>query len=144
MRRCALVIGIGIALSLLFMWPAPTAMAYIDYDCADFEYQEEAQAEYESDYDDPYRLDGDNDGIACEALPSEDDYSDYNDEDSYDNDYASASSYDDESSYSTTTASLSDTDSASSETSNGNESLWGWLFILFVVGSVIYAAVVDS
>jgi len=39
-----------------------------DYDCADFATQEEAQ-EYLLPGD-PYRLDGDNDGIACELLPS--------------------------------------------------------------------------
>jgi hypothetical protein len=50
--------------------PAPS-----DYDCADFEWQEEAQEFYESDDGDPYVLDGDDDGIACERLPSyEDEY----------------------------------------------------------------------
>jgi len=47
---------------------APTAASAIDYDCADFTYQEEAQ-EYLLPGD-PYNLDGDNDGIACEDLPS--------------------------------------------------------------------------
>ncbi len=40
----------------------------VDYDCADFETQEEAQ-EYLLPGD-PYGLDGDNDGVACEDLPS--------------------------------------------------------------------------
>jgi hypothetical protein len=44
----------------------PTAHA-IDYDCADFANQAEAQ-EYLLPGD-PYRLDGDNDGVACESLP---------------------------------------------------------------------------
>jgi hypothetical protein len=39
-----------------------------DYDCADFATQEEAQEYLEPG--DPYRLDADNDGIACEDLPS--------------------------------------------------------------------------
>lgn len=39
----------------------------MDYDCADFANQAEAQ-EYLLPGD-PYRLDGDNDGIACESLP---------------------------------------------------------------------------
>lgn len=46
--------------------PSPDAKA-LDYDCADFSNQAEAQ-----NYllpGDPYRLDGDNDGRACEALP---------------------------------------------------------------------------
>ena len=45
--------------------PAPAAAR--DYDCADFANQAEAE-EYLLPGD-PYRLDGDNDGIACEDLP---------------------------------------------------------------------------
>src|SRR4051794_30803891 len=37
------------------------------YDCSDFTYQEDAQAQLLPG--DPYRLDADNDGIACEELP---------------------------------------------------------------------------
>jgi len=40
----------------------------VDYDCADFATQEEAQEYLEPG--DPYGLDGDGDGIACEDLPS--------------------------------------------------------------------------
>jgi micrococcal nuclease len=40
-----------------------------DLDCNDFEYQEDAQAVLEADPSDPHRLDGDRDGIACEARP---------------------------------------------------------------------------
>lgn len=47
--------------------PAPVATAS-DYDCSDFATQEEAQEYLEPG--DPYRLDADNDGIACEDLPS--------------------------------------------------------------------------
>jgi len=39
-----------------------------DYDCSDFATQEEAQEYLEPG--DPYRLDADNDGVACEDLPS--------------------------------------------------------------------------
>jgi hypothetical protein len=46
----------------------PTNASALDYDCADFSSQEEAQ-EYLLPGD-PYNLDGDNDGIACEDLPS--------------------------------------------------------------------------
>lgn len=35
----------------------------------DFDYQEQAQEEYDRDPSDPNQLDGDNDGIACEELP---------------------------------------------------------------------------
>jgi len=43
-----------------------------DLDCADFATQEEAQAEFEKDTSDPNGLDADNDGKACEELPSGD------------------------------------------------------------------------
>ena len=41
------------------------------YDCynGDFTYQDEAQAVFDSVLGDPYRLDGDGDGIACDNLP---------------------------------------------------------------------------
>lgn len=45
----------------------PTGASALDYDCSDFATQEEAQ-EYLLPGD-PYRLDGDNDGVACEDLP---------------------------------------------------------------------------
>ncbi len=48
---------------------AGTAFAQ-DLNCDDFATQEEAQAEYERDTSDPHNLDGDNDGTACESLPS--------------------------------------------------------------------------
>lgn len=51
---------------LLALMPANAAA--VDYDCEDFETQEEAQ-EYLLPGD-PYNLDGDDDGIACEDLPS--------------------------------------------------------------------------
>jgi hypothetical protein len=46
----------------------PATAAAVDYDCADFASQEEAQ-EYLLPGD-PYGLDGDDDGVACEDLPS--------------------------------------------------------------------------
>ena len=42
----------------------------VDYDCDNFEYQEEAQAHMDRHSGDPDRLDADNDNIACESLPS--------------------------------------------------------------------------
>jgi hypothetical protein len=53
--------------ALLGMSLAPSTAAATDYDCADFANQAEAQ-EYLLPGD-PYRLDGDNDGKACEDLP---------------------------------------------------------------------------
>ena len=57
--------GAGAALWMLFVFTAPAQA--IDYDCADFATQAEAQ-EYLLPGD-PYGLDADNDGIACESLP---------------------------------------------------------------------------
>ena len=51
---------------VVFTW-VPASASALDYDCEDFATQEEAQ-EYLLPGD-PYRLDGDNDGVACEDLP---------------------------------------------------------------------------
>ncbi|HEU5434670.1 MAG TPA: hypothetical protein VFU81_23550 [Thermomicrobiales bacterium] len=40
-----------------------------DYDCIDFQYQEDAQAVYDQDPSDPYNLDPNKDGVACSSLP---------------------------------------------------------------------------
>ena len=49
-----------------------TAFAQQDLDCPDFATEAEAQAVYDADPSDPNRLDGDNDGFACEdsGLPA--------------------------------------------------------------------------
>lgn len=39
-----------------------------DYNCSDFDTQDKAQRVFEKHSDDIYRLDGDNDGIACEEM----------------------------------------------------------------------------
>lgn len=50
--------------------PPPSAGAGVDLlNCADFVYQEDAQAVLDADRSDPNRLDADHDGIACESLP---------------------------------------------------------------------------
>jgi hypothetical protein len=46
---------------------APPAAKALDYDCADFATQAEAQEHLLPG--DPYNLDGDGDGVACEILP---------------------------------------------------------------------------
>jgi hypothetical protein len=67
-RRFLLVVTLVLfALTLLL---APAASAQADLDCADFNTQQEAQAELNRDPSDPHGLDADNDGIACEHLPS--------------------------------------------------------------------------
>ena len=43
---------------------------HYDYNCSDFETQTEAQAVYNQCGTDVNRLDGDKDGIVCEALPA--------------------------------------------------------------------------
>jgi len=48
---------------------AVEAHAQTDRDCRDFAFQEDAQAQFNRDRSDPFRLDADNDGIACEDLP---------------------------------------------------------------------------
>jgi hypothetical protein len=42
-----------------------------DYDCSDFKTQKQAQTFFKKHHprQDPYRLDADHDGIACERLP---------------------------------------------------------------------------
>jgi hypothetical protein len=61
------VATVAVVVAALYM-PQPAAAAqHRDYDCADFSSQAEAQ-EYLSPGD-PYNLDGDSDGIACEDNP---------------------------------------------------------------------------
>lgn len=59
------------ALALLVA-TGPTAVvahAQTDLDCRDFAFQEDAQAVLNRNPSDPFRLDADHDGIACEDLP---------------------------------------------------------------------------
>jgi hypothetical protein len=56
--------------------PTPTSLeaacgpcAATDCNCSDFDTQAEAQTCLNADPTDPFNLDGDNDGIACESLP---------------------------------------------------------------------------
>jgi micrococcal nuclease len=47
----------------------PTLPPDGDYNCGDFDTQEQAQYVLENTPDDPHGLDGDGDGVACESLP---------------------------------------------------------------------------
>ncbi|WP_167518251.1 excalibur calcium-binding protein [Streptomyces albidochromogenes] len=70
LRTAATAVVLAAAASLPL---SGVSYAQPDLDCSDFTYQEEAQAEFDRDRSDPYRLDedpGDDDEIACEALPS--------------------------------------------------------------------------
>jgi hypothetical protein len=50
--------------------PDPQTKPSGPFGCEDFAYQEDAQLWYDRDSTDPFDLDADNDGIACEALVS--------------------------------------------------------------------------
>jgi hypothetical protein len=73
MRRRRVRVGLALlAWSLAwFLAVGPgVAGAQADRDCADFTYQEDAQALYDADPSDLHRLDGsDQDGVVCETLP---------------------------------------------------------------------------
>ena len=64
MRRLLLLTSLSLVVALVF---TPAAVAQDLYDCADFATQAEAQGFLLAG--DPYGLDADNDGIACEELP---------------------------------------------------------------------------
>jgi hypothetical protein len=111
------------SISSMVLLSCPSASAYNAYNCDDFATQEEAQDEYESSYEDSNFLDGDNDGTACESLPSE---ADSSTEDYYDYSPDSSSSY-----------------TASEEASTGgDDSGWSWLgwgVAIFWIGAIIYS-----
>lgn len=64
---CGLML-LAAATAIALFGQSPSRALAVDYDCSDFATQEEAQ-EYLLPGD-PYGLDADNDGIACEDLPS--------------------------------------------------------------------------
>ena len=67
-RKLLLLATLCMVAALVF---APAALAQQDLNCSDFATQPEAQAELDANPSDPNGLDGnDNDGIACESLPS--------------------------------------------------------------------------
>jgi Excalibur calcium-binding domain len=70
-HRIAAIIGGSLMFLVIVAAYFPHKAAAQDvFNCSDFTYQEEAQAEYNRDPSDPNNLDADNDGIACEDLPS--------------------------------------------------------------------------
>jgi len=66
MRPWKIALLVTLGAGALWASAPSEALAY-DLDCADFSNQREAQEHLLPG--DPYRLDGDNDGIACEDLP---------------------------------------------------------------------------
>jgi hypothetical protein len=61
------VIALAVPVAVVLVWSS-SAGAQDLYDCSDFDYQEDAQAQLLPG--DPYGLDDDSDGVACETLPS--------------------------------------------------------------------------
>ena len=71
MKKIALILAIVVAAGAGLLVPAVASAQDPDlWDCSDFEFQEDAQAVFDQVPGDPYGLDDDNDGIACESLPS--------------------------------------------------------------------------
>jgi hypothetical protein len=91
-----------------------------DLDCKDFSTQEEAQAVLDADSSDPNRLDADNDGVACEALPSGSGSYSTGSGSSDDSAYSDGSSYSDTSGSSGSGTSSGASSSSSGETSYAN------------------------
>ncbi len=64
------LLAVAILIFYMVLLAAPSnTLAQQDLNCSDFDFQEEAQAELESEPNDPNNLDSDNDGTACETLP---------------------------------------------------------------------------
>src|SRR5215204_6487918 len=75
LRRLAYLAVLS-ALAMMVLVPTMVLAQTDLYDCADFQYQEDAQAVYDQDTSDPYGLDGlpgeayaGTQGVACEELP---------------------------------------------------------------------------
>lgn len=118
---------IAILVALLSFHNTSRVHAYNQYNCSDFDTQEEAQDEYESDTSDPSHLDGDDDGEACESLPSGRASSSYEASDY--RDYSSGSSYNSSSSSyspSSSVAEASPNSSSLSSSLNSNDNSSGW------------------
>jgi Excalibur calcium-binding domain len=69
-RIAATICGSFMFFVILAACFAHEAAAQDVFNCSDFTYQEDAQAVFDRDRSDPNNLDADNDGIACENLPS--------------------------------------------------------------------------
>ena len=75
MKRLLYLAALSMVMGLVF---APVALAQTrgpsgadgTYNCADFDDQGQAQQFFNQDLSDPHGLDADNDGLACEELPT--------------------------------------------------------------------------
>lgn len=73
-RLTVMLIVIALVMALSFVVSKAeehiTIDRFVDLNCPDFKTQPEAQAVYDQDPSDPFRLDGnDDDGVPCESLP---------------------------------------------------------------------------
>ena len=71
-KRKLTILGLVASLALLAIAVLPSSAAASDKDCADFATQRAAQIfflKHGGPQRDPHRLDGDNDGVACEDNP---------------------------------------------------------------------------
>lgn len=62
----SIILGI---LLFLFVYSTRAKRGTFDYNCDDFDTQQQAQQIFERYPTDVYKLDGDHDDIACESLP---------------------------------------------------------------------------
>ncbi len=67
--RGLLCLALYVTVALVLTTSVASAQGAEELDCVDFATQAEAQAAYDQDPNDPNSLDGDEDGVACEALP---------------------------------------------------------------------------
>jgi hypothetical protein len=70
MRIRTMLAAVAVALLSSFALVG-VASAQEDLDCADFPTRTEAQDEFDKNTNDPYRLDADDDEMACETFPAE-------------------------------------------------------------------------
>ena len=61
---------LALSVAIMLMLASVASAQTVELDCVDFATQGEAQAVYDEDSSDPNDLDGDDDGEACETLPS--------------------------------------------------------------------------
>jgi len=79
-KIAATFVAFALIASWAFVGPGLRSVSAQDddvLDCEDFANQAEAQAAYRADPSDPANNDADEDGIACELFPYEDDTTDY-------------------------------------------------------------------
>lgn len=68
-RKQIVYVVIAVAIIIFLLGWKAGADSTQDIDCVDFRWQEQAQAVLERDPSDPYGLDRNHDGVACQALP---------------------------------------------------------------------------